>query len=335
MELQFRSELATLQANLDSLQSENDTLALRFQPKAEVPQGDFFTQLRAIDANRVRLEGDLAGLRRVRKRMDSEIGLHDTKTRRLQQQADALSEELDRAAAERRARADRAAERREELLALDRELESEVQACTELREIVRGTAAGEKTPAEKAVASLAALKAEYEARLRQKRAEIQRLAKVDRNAHQSHIVHQKQAQRIAEKTISPSNWMGERAVLATKIRRAQEELISVEKREKGASQFANQGANAVDEEEAKIAIVREIRELETPRSRFLSLTLQSELEVQEQLKEKLREFEKVQIDIQEFMKRTSCVANQQKANAMMEPRLNVLRAELSEFRALL
>jgi hypothetical protein len=55
--------------------------------------------------------------------------------------------------------------------------------------------------------------------------------------------------------------------------------------------------------------------------------------VEEELKSKLNDLERTQIEIAEFQKGVFQILNQQKANSMIEPRLTVLRNELTFLRA--
>jgi chromosome segregation ATPase len=339
IESQLSSQIENLEAELTELQAENDALDVTFQVPANTIQGDFFDQLRAIERNRDHLQGELSGLRAVRKRIDSELHSYELKAHRLQQELESLNIEHNSITTDLRVHSDEVVHQRAILKQLNAELDSQVSACSDLRTLVLGKYKEQKESNAEALSVLLTLKERCEAQLREKRAQIQRLTRMENDIRQTQAIRQKLAQKDAEKTQSAANWIGERDVLAAKIRKAQDELTVLNRRVKGAIRSSTKVANRWDElgfetEEAKIAVMREIREVEKDWPAFLVHTLQSELMVEEELKSKLKDLERTQIEIGEFQKGVFQILNQQKENSMIEPRLTVLRNELSFLRAI-
>jgi DNA repair exonuclease SbcCD ATPase subunit len=224
VESQLSTQIESLEAELTELQNENDALDVSFQAPPCIIQGDFFDQLHAIERNRDRLQGELSGVRAVRKRMDAELNSYELKAHRLQQERESLNAELNSLETDLRGHSDNVVHHRVILQRLNAELDSQASACSDLRSLVLGKYNEQKESNVEALSTLLALKERYEAELREKRVQIQRLKKIESETRQSRAIRQKLAQKDAEKTQSAANWIGEREVLTVKIRKAQEEL---------------------------------------------------------------------------------------------------------------
>jgi hypothetical protein len=87
-----------------------------------------------------------------------------------------------------------------------------------------------------------------------------------------------------------------------------------------------------DADAAKVAIAREIAELENETPLFLQKTFESELVVKDELTKKLVDLERTQVEIKDFQKGVIELLQQQRANALQESRLRVLRSELAELK---
>jgi chaperonin cofactor prefoldin len=338
IEQKLRRQLDALQAALESTQAENDELDKTYQPPACADQGDFFDQLRALEATGDRLQGELSGLRTVHKKFDSEINFLEAKSTRLNSQISALASDLSSLETERRHREGEAVQARGVLVQLDADLDAHVRACNELRSLVKGKFADMRAAGSEASAMLQSLRAELEAQLRMKRALIARLSKSAKDDAQERQVRQKLQQRGAERTRSAANWQTERAVLAAKVRKANDDLGMMARRVRGAARSSTRLATRkaqleFGDEEAKAAIMREIAEVEGGAPSFLRHTIDSEMRVAEELKKKLVDMERTQLEIHEFQKGVMELLAQQRAAALSESRLKVLRRELTDLRA--
>jgi hypothetical protein len=132
--------------------------------------------------------------------------------------------------------------------------------------------------------------------------------------------------------------MAERASLVSRVKKVRDELAMFDSRSRSATRSSTRTASRKEqagysEEEAKIAIVREIAEVKADYSMFLAHTHESELTVQAELAAKLRELERVQVEIDEFQKGAMNLLNQQRVNAAQESKLKALRRELLDLRA--
>jgi chromosome segregation ATPase len=274
----------------------------------------------------------------VRKSIDHEMGLSEARAHRFDQQLSALKGELTSAVSDRDARAGEVSQRRAELVRLDEELESNVRACQEIRTVARVHRNKVSRAREESLAHLQELRAQCQAQLNDLRREIADRERAARDQRQALGVQSKRKVQEVERVQNPTNWLSERAVLVSKVKKATEELGMLEKRVRGATRASTRVANervdlGFDSEDVKVAIVREIGELQNARDVFLAHTLESELAVQEELKKKLRDSERTQVEIAEFQKGVLELLGQQKANAKMESRLRVLKSELADLRA--
>jgi hypothetical protein len=187
------------------------------------------------------------------------------------------------------------------------------------------------------MALLHTLRRSCEDQLRDKRAQIQALSKQAKGQKQEQGLQQRAQQRGVERAASASTWLTQRAVLASKVKKVSDELASMTRRVKSATRSSGIVASRTrelkfDAEAAKVAITREIVEVEHDAPLFLQRTLETEAVVKEELTKKLVELERTQVEIKEFQKGVLELLQQQRVNAMQESRLRVLRSELAELR---
>jgi hypothetical protein len=241
---------------------------------------------------------------------------------------------------DRLTRAGDVAQRKNTLVKLDEELELQVKACSDLRTLVKGKYTEMHETSEESIARLLPLKRNYESQLKDKGAEIQRVAKPQRDQRQDQHVKQKFAQKTLAKTQPAANWTTECAVLVEKVKNAKDEIAQLDSRIRSATRSSTRAAIRTEEpgfdsEEAKVAIVGEVAETDSDCPAFLAHMWESELGVRKELKKKLRDLERTQIEITEFQKGTVELWNQQKVNALQESRLGVLKSGLANLRAII
>jgi chromosome segregation ATPase len=332
----LRDEQNSLGEQLDAL--EPVQLGPNYGVSGYREEGAFFDQLRAIEADQDRAQGELTGLKGVKRKLEAELSLYDAKVRRLFVQLESLRSDFSAAESDRLKRVGDLTQRKSVLATLDSELALLVRTCEGLRTSAQDKATELRGTSEESIGLLVATRKGYEEALLKRRARIQQLQKERRDQASVQAVDTKLRRKGSSLSQSTANWMTERASLVSKVKKVREELAMFDSRSRSATRSSTRTASRKEqagysEDEAKIAIVREIAEVKADHSMFLAHTHESELTVQAELTAKLTELERTQIEIEEFQKGAMNLLNQQRINAAQESKLRALRRELLDLRA--
>jgi predicted nucleic acid-binding Zn-ribbon protein len=162
----MRDEQSSLSEQLDGLEPVD--VGPNYGMSLDREEGAFFDQLRAIEADQDRAQGELAGLKSVKRKLEAELSLYDSKIRRLFVQLESLRSDFSAAETDRLKRVGDLAQRSSVLAGLDTELALQVRTCEGLRSSAQGKATELRGTSEESIGLLVDTKNAYEEALRKR-----------------------------------------------------------------------------------------------------------------------------------------------------------------------
>lgn len=335
----LEGELGNLKDEMDALGEENDRLGAEYVEPDEndAHRGTFFDQLRYIEMMEATRNGRINGLKSVNNRLRSEIGKTEARFRRWTAEVADLERKLAAADADRSGRAGDLTRRLQVLDERDRELEMITKACLDIKATIEQKAEAMRGVTERDAVSLERQRRALEDELKN----VNKRIKEQKDNEETTVKRGEVQQRLRHKdqmqNQTPQAWMSQRITLMAKVKHAREELDQINWREQGAAKSASRTNRAKEEvnyseDEAKRAIVCEIRSLEKEKSTFIDTTMRVEESVKEELELKLHQLERTSQEIFEYQQQAAQLCSDQKCTAGKEQRINALRKELEGLR---
>lgn len=328
-----------LNIQMKEVEDENDRLSESFQPPPmnDDYRGNFFDQLRNLEAIQEQFKGQIQGLKAVNYNLNSEISKTESQIRIILQQVDDLKEQYATAEADRSHRNSDLYQARNKLSELDEQLEQVTKDCIDIKETIKRKANELKDFSVESVSDLVTQKQALEDELKRRREDLTNLKNRQRDFLIKEQVDLKSRQKDADDKMSANVWMSQRLSLVSKVKKAREELDLLSSRQRGVSRSSTRNDSIKDNmkwtnEDAKYAIACEIAELQKEPPKFLRNALSTELNFKKEMENQLESIERTTEQIQQFKQTTMELMHEQEITASKTEKLGLLKKELAELR---
>lgn len=332
-------ELASLQQTLEAAKRINEEEQSKPQYTREI-KGNFFQQLRQIEAEIEDQENMCDGERAVISNLKGEIGVISAKNRKLRKQRDALTDQIrtmDKAA---QAKQTELARKNAELQKLDNERDTLFDFCESMKNDTKQLSAECREITPEIVQELMQQKLVLENEIRNKKEELETARNAEKSANSHYTAKQRIKQKELDSKLSPMNWMSERAALVAKVKKARQEIAALEVRERGAVNAENYMRTTREElngtpEEIKKALIAEMQALPNEVPEFLSDAILVEKRHEQKLRKQMRETEEASTRVSAGTEQNQRHMTSNENAAGNGPRIELLKAELQELRRML
>ena len=328
-----------LNIQMNEVEEENDRLSENFQPPPmnDDYRGNFFDQLRNLEAIQEQFKGQIQGLKAVNYNLNSEISKTESQIRILDQQVNELKDQYATAEADRSHRNSDLYQARNKLSELDEQLEQITKDCIDIKETIKRKANELKDFSIESVSTLVTQKQALEDELRKRREDLTALKSRERDFLIREQVGLKSRQKDAADKTSANVWMSQRLSLVAKIQKAREEFDLLSQRQRGVTRSSTRNDSIKDNmkwtnEDAKYAIACEIAELQKEPPKFLRNALSTELNFKKEMESQLESIERTTEQIQQFKLTTMELMHEQEITASKAEKLGLLKKELAELR---
>lgn len=338
---QLVSKLEELDQELNAINEENE----QFENNTLDPDlqnfnltGDFFEQLRILEAQNEIIGAKLSGLKLGNVDLQAEVQSNINKTRILQKQNFELQEKvanLKELHEKRKSDIKEQEDRNVKLQAEEEQLKSE---CIQIKEETRKKAEGLKAMAKNAAEDIFAQRQLLITTIAERKAELEKNKEMERDNNFSSFLNEKK-RTSSMKTQSASNWMSERISLVGKIKKAKDKLLELSRHTNVHSRKNVQlkspilKKDTLSDIEIKKALVLEIDALKNYKFDFLDQSIRSEKSYNNSLVRELAEINNYSDKIEKFRISNQEMIEKQNNTQENVRRLNLLTEELKSIKS--
>lgn len=300
-------------------------------------RGNFFDQLRNLEAMLEEYRGQIQGLKAVNYNLTSEINKTESQIRQFTTQLAELEDKGATAEAERSHRLADLTQARAQLTQLDEELEQVTKDCIDIKEIIKSKANELRSVSAESISQLLTQKRFLESELRTQTEKLQALRNEERDSTIREQAYHKLRQNDQANKLSASVWMSQRISLVARVKKAREELDLLQNRQRNVFRSSSRNdtikdTNKISDRDIKYALACEIAELQKEPPKFLRNVLETEQNFQKEMESQLEDLDRTTNQINEFKISTMELMHEQEITASKSEEIALLKKELAELR---
>ena len=347
----LREKLNYLKEQLDDINEENDDL----EENSTCPDfqklsltGDFFQQLRMVEAAKEVAESQIQGLKQCINDLQSEIQVNNNKYNRMMAQNEDLKQRILAAESLRGNRESDLRIEKDKVGQLQLEEDKLKDMLINIKDASRKKADQIKKSAQESVGEIYTQREVLLNAIEEKKAKIAQLKEQKKEEKRNSIVAEVRRQEI-KKSQNYKAWINERSALIAKVKKARLELQSIKRRNKNVAKHATKAStptlkkssipksninlNQLTDDVIKKALLLETQEIKNTDTKFLREALKTEENYETQLQNELEQIDNTIDQISNFKDSTVDLMNQQKQASQNPQRINMLRQELKELQS--
>ena len=300
------AERDALKRKLADLEEKNNRYGDNFQPgpsyKNKERKGTFFEQLRRVEAETEREESNKTGLKAVINSLKGQISAYSAKNRKIGRKLEDLREQhltIEKLNVKKKAELD---QQNEALTIVTHERNTLYEACERMKgDTIALSKECQKLDPE-VIQKLKLQRTVLENEIKSKKEMLRSVQQAEKAANSQYAAKKKLKQRQLDAKLTPTQWMSERAALLAKVKKARQEIIMLDNRERSASVIETMAQTEKDNmevspENIKAAIVAEISSLPTSVPIFLVDAITTEkryqLRLENQIKDAIAAFARI------------------------------------------
>ena len=342
-ENRLQLDLQKQQKNLEKKKNEYNSLKsdveeLKVKENFNPNKGTFFNRLRSYEAELERVNSEIQLLESSITRMKDLINGEGARKKKLVKKIDEIQEKVDTENERTKHYIAKLNEANEQHVELTQNVEELGNECELIKERIKKKAEEIKKYSPHDAAMITVQKKSLEDEIREKQNRLESLKKQEKQIKARSAISSKRRIRDLKSKSSTSNWLSERMSYIARIKKAKEEISSLQKFERSNVRLSEITEKQKEdfnftEDELKLAILAEAKSKEFHTSAFYDETVETELEFREELMQQLEEINQSMAQIQDFKGSTLDLLKKQEEMAVMNDRMDILRDELTDIRS--
>lgn len=299
---------------------------------------EFFDQMKILEAETEYIDATLEARKKNIAVLKSNLASNQALLKRLQDQIHEQTTALEQTQKEEDERQSTIKMLKQKICEADDSYSHSSEACESLKEEIKNQAEEMKTISPEAMEMLVLQKDTLVDVVRKAKEEKRKLKQQRKHVETKCLVQDNMQQKRLDKEASPLVWMSERNSLLIKIKKAQQELTTLNQRDRSANKAKDKNAQKIEdfpitEEDVRKALLLELRELEAKEDLFLEEAIETEKNYREELKKQIAEIEATSESINSFKDNALLLMKQQNTIVSGTERLDLLRKELQELKS--
>lgn len=299
---------------------------------------EFFDQMKILEAETEYIDATLEARKKNIAVLKSNLASNQALLKRLQDQIHEQTTALEHTQKEEDERQSTIKMLKQKICEADDSYSHSSEACESLKEEIKNQAEEMKTISPEAMEMLVLQKDTLVDVVRKAKEEKRKLKQQRKHVETKCLVQDNMQQKRLDKEASPLVWMSERNSLLIKIKKAQQELTTLNQRDRSANKAKDKNAQKIEdfpitEEDVRKALLLELRELEAKEDLFLEEAIETEKNYREELKKQIAEIEATSESINSFKDNALLLMKQQNTIVSGTERLDLLRKELQELKS--
>lgn len=334
-------ERDSLRAKLASVEAENDRYGDTFQPspayKQKERKGTFFEQLRRVEAEIEREESNQSGFKAVIGTLKGQISAYSAKNRKMGRKLEDLREQrltIEKLNIKKKTELDH---QKEALAVVTNERDTLYEVCEQMKKdtVTLSQECRKIDPA--SILELQAQKTLLENEIKSKKEMLFSVKHAEKAANSQYAAKKKLKQKQLDTKLTPTQWMSERAALLAKVKKARQDIIMLDNRERSAAVVETMAQTEKDNinataDEIKAAIVAEMESLPTSVPIFLTDAIATEKRYQMRLEKQIKDAIAAFMRISEGKAKNAQHMDADEEVTVKGPRLALLTEELKDIR---